>query len=724
MATLAGCGGGGGAPAANNSDPIPPPEDPAAGLDRRPLNASCVAPAKAGGPSTIELVDAFPDMAAFAAPLGLFQAPGDNRRWFAMERDGFVRVFDNVPGVATRSTFIDIESRVSTSGEGGLLGMAFHPDFAVNGQVFLSYTRPGLVSVVARFRSLDGGLTLDPNNPEVIIEIDQDFSNHNGGSIAFGPDGYLYMGLGDGGSGGDPNDRAQDRTNLLGNMLRLDVDGGVPYAIPTDNPYFGNGTCAADHSSNTNCPEIYAWGFRNPWRWSFDTATGELWLGDVGQGSWEEVDIVELGGNYGWDCREGAHNFNNSAASCATVSGLIEPVAEYNHSEGNSITGGFVYRGDIVALQGQYIFGDYGSGRIWRLVGDGQGGYSREELLDTSLGLASFAQDTEGEIYALDIFGGRVYKFAEGAGGGGGAPVPMLLSDTGCVDGQDPTQPDAGLIPYEPNAAFWSDGAVKERWLGLPDAATIAVGGDGDFSFPNGTVLMKHFRLAGQLIETRLFMRHPDGDWAGYTYEWNAQQTDATLVIGGKTATINGQDWVYPSGTQCQICHTQAAGFSLGLETAQLNRDLTYPTTGRSANQLRTLDEIMMFSAPLGDPANLPVLADPGDAGGDLDARARAYLHTNCAGCHRPGGPPGRNLDLRYQTDLADTNTCDIVPIGNDLGITNARVIAPGEPDRSVLVGRMNRRDVNAMPPLASTRVDSAGVALISDWIESLASCP
>ena len=318
---LGACGGGG-SPAPASGGP-PPAADPTGGLDQRPANATCVAPARQAGPAAVQLIDAFPDLASFSAPLGFFQAPGDDSRWFVMERAGRVQVFDNVAGVNTRSLFVDIASRVSTAGEGGLLGLAFHPDFAVNGQVFLSYTRPGLVSVVARFRSLDGGLTLDANNPEIVIEINQDFQNHNGGAIAFGPDGYLYIGLGDGGSAGDPNDRAQDRTNLLGAMLRLDVDGAAPYAIPAGNPSAGNATCPADHSSPTNCPEIYAWGFRNPWRWSFDAATGDLWLGDVGQGSWEEVDVVELGGNYGWDCREGANNFTMTRPpSCATATGL------------------------------------------------------------------------------------------------------------------------------------------------------------------------------------------------------------------------------------------------------------------------------------------------------------------------------------------------------------------------------------------------------------------
>jgi uncharacterized repeat protein (TIGR03806 family) len=292
------------------------------------------------------------------------------------------------------------------------------------------------------------------------------------------------------------------------------------------------------------------------------------------------------------------------------------------------------------------------------------------------------------------------------------------------VNPQNPSQPASGLVPYSVAAAFWSDAAVKERWLALPDSTSIAVGADGDFDLPTGTVLMKHFRLDGTLIETRLFMRHPDGGWAGYSYEWNSQRTDATLVQGGKTATIGQQQWVFPSGSQCLSCHTSAAGFALGLETAQLNNPFTYPATGRSANQLRTLDHIMLFATPLGDPALQPQLADPFDAAAPLGARARAYLHTNCANCHRPGGATGSAMDLRFATSLASTGACDAPPQAGDLGLgPNARLIAPGRPDDSVLLARMTRRDANGMPPLASTVVDTAGADLLRAWIESLSTC-
>ena len=219
-------------------------------------------------------------------------------------------------------------------------------------------------------------------------------------------------------------------------------------------------------------------------------------------------------------------------------------------------------------------------------------------------------------------------------------------------------------------------------------------------------------------------MRHPDGVWAGYTYEWNAAGTQATRVKGGKTKLIGGQQWIYPSESQCMQCHTSAAGFSLGLETGQLNGNLTYPVTGRTANQLATLDHIGMFSAPLsGTPANYAKIADPADTSAPLYVRARSYLNTNCSGCHRPGGPTPSNMDLRVSTPLASTNACNVVPQSGNLGISNAKLISPGSAASSIIIARMNRRDAQQMPPLASTVVDSQGVATVSAWINGFQSC-
>ena len=225
-------------------------------------------------------------------------------------------------------------------------------------------------------------------------------------------------------------------------------------------------------------------------------------------------------------------------------------------------------------------------------------------------------------------------------------------------------------------------------------------------------------------METRLFMRHSDGEWAGYTYEWNAQGTDATRVVGGKTAPVGSQSWVFPGEAQCLACHTAAAGRSLGLELAQLNGSLLYPQTGRTANQIATLNAIGLFNPAVSTaPSALPALPDPSGASGTLTERARAYLHTNCSHCHRPNGGTPTDLDLRYATALSGTNSCDRSPQAGDLGLTNARIIAPGAAGRSVLVARMNRRDALAMPPLASTVVDAAGVNLLTQWVNSLSNC-
>jgi uncharacterized repeat protein (TIGR03806 family) len=688
------------------------------------MNSTCIAPARnSGGGSTFALDRVF-DGLSFAQPIAMLQAPGDDTRWFVVQREGVVRTFVNDSNVSTSSNFANIG--VNTSGEGGLLGMAFHPDYPTDNRVFLSWTESGspLVSVVSSFATVAGGSAIDPSSEQEIIRVNQDFTNHNGGHIAFGPDGRLYIGLGDGGSGGDPNDRAQDTTNLLGAMLRLDVDGAAPYTIPADNPFAANPICPANHSSSQSCPEIYAWGLRNPWRWSFDGAV--LWLGDVGQNAWEEIDQVELGGNYGWDCREGANTYGNLRAPSCPAPNMIDPVHQYPRVQSRSVTGGYVYRGAALpALAGRYVFGDYVTGQIWQLVPDGSGGYDAQEMLDTPHSIASFGQGNDGEIYVINIASGAIYRIVDGGGGGPGTPpVPTQLSATGCVVSGTPSQPASGLIEYDVGVPFWSDGADKQRWLAVPDGSTIGVDADGDFQFPNGSVLMKHFRLGSTLVETRLFMRHPDGVWAGYSYEWDSAQNDATLVQGGKVASINGQDWIFPSENDCLSCHTAAAGRSLGLEAAQLNHAISYAATGRTANQLATLDAIVMFSSPLGDPALQPELPMLDDASVPLAERARAYLHSNCSNCHRPNGPTPSSMDLRFTTELGATNSCDVVPQSGDLGLgAGARIIAPGDPAASVLLERMDRRDASAMPPLGSNRVDTDGVSLLGDWIQALASC-
>ncbi len=352
----------------------------------------------------------------FDNPIALVQSPGDATRWYVGEQRGFIRVFDNVQDPQTFDTFLDIEAIAECCGEGGLLGMAFHPDYPIDPRVYVSYTRDGpggqvrLISYVSEFTSSDGGVTLDPASEFVIITRDQPDTNHNGGNIAFGPDGYLYFGLGDGGSQNDPSGHGQNINTLLSTVMRLDVDvtqadrdAGISYYIPSDNPFATSTGCG-----DAGCPEVFAWGFRNPWRFSFDIDDGTLWLGDVGQNQIEEIDVVELGGNYGWRCYEGTNEFNLSG--CSNDPADFEfPVVEYSHFLGFSVTGGVVYRGsNQPGLYGVYLYADYGRGRIW-----GVNSLSRQpigQLIDTNLLVSTFGQDVASkEVYLFDYRGG-IYR--------------------------------------------------------------------------------------------------------------------------------------------------------------------------------------------------------------------------------------------------------------------------------------------------------------------------
>jgi len=365
----------------------------------------------------------FAGLTLFAAH-SLLRVPNDTTRWVVVQQDGHVLSFADSPSVSTTTTMLDISDRVVFRNVHGLLGLAFHPNYPTDPRAYATYTHetsPGVIVLrISEFTTADGGATLNPASEQMLFEMAQPGGHNNGGHLLFGPDGFLYLGVGDGGnddSGSGVAGNGQLTNNLLGKILRVDVSGTTGtrrYRIPSDNPFAANPLCAMDGTGTQDCPEIFAWGFRNPWRWSFDSHGGQLWLGDVGSHSREEIDRVMRGGNYGWRCYEGTLQ---TTLNCGTpTTPLLPPVAEYAHPTGYSVVGGFVYHGTgIPALIGRYIFADYNLGYFWSIatstaptatltIADGW---------NSGLNPASFAQDHDGELFVVDVRTASIYKLVQ-----------------------------------------------------------------------------------------------------------------------------------------------------------------------------------------------------------------------------------------------------------------------------------------------------------------------
>nr|MDO8109591.1 PQQ-dependent sugar dehydrogenase [Candidatus Sigynarchaeota archaeon] len=348
--------------------------------------------------------DAFPAL-TFDRPVGIYDAHDGTNRLFVVEQMGRITFFINDPNSTTIHTFLDIHERVVSGGELGLLGLAFHPNFKNNGLFYVDYTADSpLRTVFSRFSINQSDASLANASSELLLlSIAQPFQNHNGGQLAFGPDGFLYIGMGDGGSAGDPFGNGQNKSTLLGKILRIDVDGkngSLNYGVPLSNPFSGN--------VQGFQKEIFAFGLRNPWRFSFDNLTGDLWCADVGQDAWEEVDVIVAGGNYGWNIMEGNHCYAPSSGCNST--GLMLPAWEYSHNQGDEcIVGGVVYRGSqLLQLEGKYICGDFISGRIWALDLDGTLVKNYTLLVHSSLGISSFGIDATGELL-ICAFDGKIH---------------------------------------------------------------------------------------------------------------------------------------------------------------------------------------------------------------------------------------------------------------------------------------------------------------------------
>ena len=660
----------------------------------------------------------------------------------------------------------------------------FHPRFAENGYVYIGSNVPSKALGGAKATRITRYVVdrkppyrFDLGSATTIIEWASD--GHNGGATAFGHDGMMYVTSGDGTSDSDMNIRGQDLSQLTAKVLRIDVDHpdpGKTYSVPKDNPFVGVKDAR---------PETWAYGLRNPWRMTVDEKTGALWVGNNGQDLWEQAYRIEKGANYGWSVMEGSHVFYPNRKPGPTP--FSKPTVEHHHSEARSLTGGVVYYGLAhPELHGVYVYGDYSTGKVWGVRHDGKRVTWHKELADTHLQITGFGTDGRGEILIADHRGegkGGFYTLGETPKDGTPSTFPRKLSDSGLFKSVKGHEVVAGLIPYSVNAPFWSDGAYKVRYAGLPGETQADFTRGNGWNFPDRTVIVKSFALEAEAgnpesrrwIETR-FLTKQDGEWYGYSYVWDDAQTDAMLVGAAgmdreyavKDAKVPGgvrkQAWHYPSQAECMVCHSRAANFVLGLSEAQMNRDHDYG--GVVDNQLRAWEHVGALKLPYADEFKASVregakakgvqdkeadaaadreasarerrgaegkeemlasalrrylrLADPADAKADLAARARSYLASNCAQCHVMAGGGNAQIELGFATPLKEMKLVDVKPQHHTFGLPEARLIAPGHPERSVLLHRISHRGEGHMPPLSTNVVDEGAVELMREWIRSL----
>ncbi|MEW4568182.1 PQQ-dependent sugar dehydrogenase [Tautonia sp. JC769] len=687
-------------------------------------------------PYTVEV--AFPHL-TFDRPIELVFVPGTDRLAVA-ELGGKILTFPDDPARAVETDqMFDVKSchpRFTN-----LYGLAFHPGFERNGRLFVCYTigydeEDG--TRVSEFRiDPSDPLRVDPTSERILITWYS--GGHNGGSLKFSPvDGFLYISSGDGAapSPPDPFQAGQDMTTLLSKVLRIDVDGQDPgraYRVPPENPFVDLAGAR---------PEIWAYGFRNPWRMSFDREGGDLWLGDVGWELWELVHRIERGGNYGWSVMEGRQVVLPDAPRGPTP--ISPPIVDHPHSEAASVTGGFVYRGDRLAeLRGAYVYGDFQTGTLWGLRLDAQAVTWHEVLAETPLQLVAFGEDRSGELYLLDYEAtNRIYRLVPNPDAA--APnirFPRRLSETGLFASVAELEPAPGVLRYQINAPVWSDGTRADRLMAVPDLGRITWSRDGLWGYPEGSVFARTvLRDVGsdaappRRLETQV-LHLEDERWRAYSYRWNEEQTDAELVgPEGESVSIGLDDAraithrIAPR-SECRLCHNPWAGEGLlfGRQSATpltantLQLNTIEQGEGRGIAQLHTFERLGLFEEPLPEaPEALPRLASPYDEAADLDTRARSYLQVNCAHCHRIGAGGSANLSLTFDQPLAETGLLGVEPMQGSFGLEEARLLAPGDPFGSILLFRMAKLGAGRMPRVGSSEVDVEAIDLMHRWIAGL----
>ncbi|HWE01561.1 MAG TPA: PQQ-dependent sugar dehydrogenase [Tepidisphaeraceae bacterium] len=700
----------------------------------------------------------------FIRPLDIAFAPGSDRV-FIVQHDGKIFSFPNQNDVEKADLMLDATkldglARIPNYFGVEVYGLTFHPQFQKNHFCYVSYhidfpykravdysnayPQNKTAQRVSRFTVSDTDPpTIDPSTEKRIIAWNG--GGHMGACMKFGPDGDLYVSTGDNGDPNppDPHNIGQNIGDLRSKLLRIDVDhavGDEPYAIPADNPFV--------HTPGAR-GEVFAYGLRNPWKFSFDSVGGNIWAGDVGWELWESVFHVVSGGNYGWSIMEGPQPVYPNKKRGPTP--IIPPAAALPHTEAASITGGFVYHGkENPALDNQYVFGDWETRRIWAAPVDGGKMGKYRTIAQTDQRVVAFGEDAKGELYIVDYEGGGIWRLAPNPTVGSELTFPRKLSQTGLFANVAKQIPSPGVVPFGINAPQWVDGSTSERFIAVPGAGVVVDGVDGKRVYPKNTVLVRTLSLnmtdndaaSRRRIETQLL--HFDGrQWHGYAYQWDDSQNDAALVDGDgrdlpltiiDPAAPDGrrlQTWHFNSRAQCMTCHTQWSGYVMAFSEPQLDRTEKFVTGDSvvSDNQLRTFRHIglipeVALPKPQKDgsfpPPPIPtVLVNPQDETFTLNDRARSYLHVNCSVCHRFGGGGTALIELREDKTLKETKLLTNPMLGT-FNIADAEIVCPGDPSRSVLYYRMAKSGTGRMPHLGATVVDEKGLNLIADWIVSL----
>jgi hypothetical protein len=727
-------------------------------------------------PTSYQVIDAFPGV-TFTQPLALRTPSGAaySNLLFVVERRGLITYIDTTVANPVKQIFLNITNQVAfdnspVDGELGMLSMDFHPGFATNGLFFVSYIAPGgssYIDRVSRFTANPVTLTVNTNTQQILYGmVDREF-NHNGSDLHFGRDGYLYISTGDEGGQYNVHMNAQRLDlNLYSGMLRIDVDkkpgsieptahSGIPtdgsghafYSIPPDNPFLGvTNLYGTPVNQATLRGEFYAIGFRHAWRFSVDPKTGEIWVGDVGQDRWEEVDILRKGGNYGWPYYEGTHltttNYPGQPGMLPPPANYVMdlPVWEYPHTavagadpkfSGLDVNGSLVYHGNrIPALTNAYLFSDFDAGgNIWALHRLTNNTVSVERLAGMP-GIAAFGADPRnGDLLMCNYLQNKLQRLVIGDVINSG--FPSKLSDTGLFADLTTLTPNPGIVSYEPIVAFWSDYAIKRRWFCIPDMTnTVTFATDANWLFPNGMMWIKHFDLetirgnpgTKKRIETRVLVKNDAGAF-GVSYAWNGTGTEAFLVPDGGTnfnVTVQDgtntiqQEWEIPSRSSCLACHTEAGGHVLSWNTRELNQVTNM--NGFVGNQLTLLGEAGYLNTIIGAPQTLPAFATATNDAYSLEYRARSYFAMNCVQCHQPGGPGAQSWDARPWLTLDQTHLINGQPAdpGNDPA---NKLIVPGDLAHSVVLQRILGNGFSRMPPLATHQLDLGASNLLAEWI-------